>query len=179
MDTATAQLQAILFTSGGPVAKKRLMTLIGCTADRLKQSVRELEEAHRGGGVTVIDDGTAVSLATDPSLREYMEGVLRDDRTKPLSRASQETLAIIAYAGPITKIDLDFLRGVNTQYTVRRLLMRGLIQERKERSRRSYTVTAEFLTHIGVRRTGDLPDYESVRDTIHTGIRTVREQTEE
>ena len=129
--------------------------------------------------MTVLDDGSRVALATNPALREFIQHTRSEDQNAPLSKASQETLSIIAYAGPIAKVDLDFLRGVNTQYTVRRLAVRGLIQEQKEGGKKMLVVTVDFLSHLGLQKTKDLPDYKTVRRDILEGLRATKKKMEE
>ncbi len=180
MNTALAQLQALLFISGAPVPKKRLAAHMNCSGEKIEQLLKQFADLCEGSGVTLIDDGAQVTLATGPALAEFIERAQKEDRTIPLSKSSQETLAIIAYAGPIAKVDIDFLRGVNAQYAVRRLAMRGLIQEqKKEGGRKLFAVTTDFLAHLGLRSAGDLPDYETIRRSIQNGIRTTKEKMNE
>ena len=177
--TQTAKLQAVLFTSGAPVTKKRLMSVLPCRGDELEQLLKELRSTLQNSGLDIIDDGTKVALATSPDMREYITQLQQEDRTAPLSQASQETLAIIVYGGPIAKTDLDFLRGVNTQYTVRRLMIRALIQESKVEKGRMFTVTVDLLRHLGVRTITELPEYESIRKSIQDGLVASREEESE
>ena len=130
-------------------------------------------------GVTVTETENQVALTTSPNLQKFLEKTKKESETVPLSQAAQETLAIIAYAGPITKMDLDFLRGVNTQYTLRRLSMRGLIQEKRERRDRQFSITVEFLNHLGIQKQSDLEDYEEVKQSVLKGIKDTKKKMEE
>ena len=163
------QTEAVLFVSGAPVGKKKLIGLLGCSAEELDAAVAEMNA--REGGAVVIDDGARLALAVNPSVGEFVESVRKSEERAPLSVSARETLAIIAYAGPIDKTELDFLRGVNTQYILRRLLVRGLIHEQREGEKRLFAVTVDFLRHLGLRRKEELPEYEEVCRSIRESVR--------
>ena len=179
MNAELQKLEAVLFTSGASISKKRLADLIGCSRDRLDQLLDDLRNLRKESGVVLVDDGSQVVLATHPKLEEFIERTQKEEQESPLSKAAQETLSIIAYVGPIAKIDLDFLRGVNTQYTLRRLAMRGLIRTGRERSARTVAITTDFLQHLGVQKTEDLPEYIDIRQSILTGLQSVKKRAEE
>ena len=179
MDSALQKLEAVLFTSGEGVPKRQLAKMIGCDDGRLEQLLGQLREQRSESGVVVVDDGVQVALATHPVLADFMEEVRQAEETAPLSKAMQETLSIIAYAGPIAKVDLDFLRGVNTRYTLRRLAMRGLIQDERKGRTRLVSPTVEFLLHLGVQQVEELPDYAVVRQKILDGVQAVKRRTAE
>ena len=111
MDSALQKLEAVLFAGGAGITKKQLAKQVGCDGVQLERFLDQLRERRAESGVVVVDDGTQVALATNPLLSDFMEGVRKEEETEPLSKAMQETLSIIAYAGPIAKVDLDFLRG--------------------------------------------------------------------
>ena len=179
MNSHTKQLQAILFTSGAPVAKKKLLTLLKCRDEELEKATVELTEACRDTGVSIIVDGMQIALTTSKEVFKVVEKIKKEDHIPTLSKTSQETLAIIAYAGPIAKVDLDFLRGVNTQYTIRRLSIRGLIQETKKGGTQLFSITVEFLTHLGFQKVEELEKYTEIRKTIQDGLSATREKMEE
>ena len=170
----TAQLEALLFTHGSPLTRKSAAVFLGCSLDEVDSIASSLAEERRESGVIVVNDGVSLSLTSSPGLSDFMRGVNAKERTAPLSNAAQETLAIIAYVGPIVKTDLDFLRGVNTQYTVRQLTVRGLIQETVSVKSRALEVTAEFLAHLGARRKQDLPEYAAIHRSLHQGLEAAR-----
>ena len=160
MNKEIQKLEALLFTAGAPVAKRNLIKQIGCDNEALEHLLEMLQKERKESGVTMVDDGTQVVLTTNPSLADFIEQMEEKNKTAPLSRASQETLSIIAYAGPITKTDLDFLRGVNTHYTLRQLTMRGLIQDEQREHTKMVSVTTEFLQHLGVQKKEEMQEYE-------------------
>ena len=173
------KLEAVLFTSGSPIQKKQLTKLVGCDDQHLEEAINALMKRREMSGVVVVDDGTHITLATNPTLSSFMETMHKEDQSAPLSRAAQETLSIVAYAGPITKVDLDFLRGVNTQYALRRLAMRGLIQDERKKRFRTVAITTEFLFHLGIQKTEELPEYTQIRETILDNLQKVKKRTTE
>ena len=168
MNRQIKQLEAVLFVSGAPVGKKKLVDLLGCSDDDLNAMINELNGRERA--VVIVDDGARIVLAVDPSVREFAESVRKSEEEAPLSVSARETLSIIAYAGPISKAHLDFLRGVNTQYILRRLLMRGLIHEERKAGERLLAVTVDFLQHLGLKRKEEMPEYEAISRSIQESI---------
>ena len=179
MNNDLQKLEALLFVSGGSFSKKKLAGLLGCDGNHLDRLLNELQEVRKDSGVVLVDDGLHAVLATHPDLDDFMELTQKEEEESSLSKAAQETLSIIAYAGPIMKADLDFLRGVNTQYTLRRLAMRGLIRDSRERNTRTVSVTTDFLQYLGVRKAEDLPEYVDVRKSILTGLQSIKKRAEE
>lgn len=172
MKKQVAQLEALLFTRGSPVTKKNAATSLSCSLEELDRVVAVLSEAHCG--VVVVDDGVSLSLASSPEVGDFLQKIHKKERTASLSHAAQETLSIIAYLGPVAKVDLDFLRGVNTQYTLRQLTIRGLVQETVVGKTRAYEITGEFLSHLGMQRKQELPEYEEISSTLQKGIQAAR-----
>ncbi|MDE0243522.1 MAG: SMC-Scp complex subunit ScpB [Candidatus Kaiserbacteria bacterium] len=168
-----AKLEALLFTHGSPLTKKSAASFLGCKVDEIDSIADALAKERLASGVVPVDDGTSLSLVSSPRLDHFMQQVHQKEKTAPLSNAAQETLSLIAYAGPITKIDLDFLRGVNTQYTTRQLLVRGLIQEVSVGKARAFDVTADLLSHLGVSKKGDLPEYAEIHESLRKGLEEV------
>lgn len=179
MESALQKLEAILFAGGTRVTKKQLAKQVRCSSEELERLLGQLRQERANSGVVLIDDGTQVALATNPSLADMLEGLRKEEESAPLSRAMQETLSIIAYAGPITKVDLDFLRGVNTQHTLRRLMMRGLIQDMPSTRKRLLAISVEFLLHLGIQQVEELPEYTNIRQTMVDGVQKIKKRTEQ
>ena len=101
-------------------------------------------------------------MATNAENTDVVEGFIRDEIAGELTRAQLETLTVIAYRGPITRPELEQIRGVNCAIIVRNLLMRGLLDERDavQKLLPVYTVSVEALRHLGVDSVRELPQYE-------------------
>ncbi len=170
------KIEAILYTSGEPVKRSSLVKHVGCSNNELEDAISELKERKENDGVVVFDDGTSISLRTNPEIEDSIEELRKKDIERPLSRAARETLSVIAYIGPVTKHDLDFLRGVNTQFILRRLLMRGLVRELKDGSKREFSITDEFLAHMKITEVSQLSDYSDIRQKLLDGISSIRDR---
>ena len=179
MNETTAKLETVLFVSGAPVAKNKVCKILSCSDKELEDCINELKKQRSVSGVVVVDTGTHIALTTAPSFADVVEKLQKQETHSPLSKAAQETLSIIAYLSPVSKVDLDFIRGVNTQYTLRRLAMRGLINSQKDGNAKKITVTVEFLTHLGINTLQELPDYETIRGDIEKKLSTIKKQMKE
>lgn len=108
-------------------------------------------------------DGEEASFGTHPELSSLIEEMQKEEVSRDLGKAGLETLSIILYKHPVSRREIDYIRGVNSSYILRNLLMRGLIEKTEggagERSY-SYKPTLELMRHLGLTRTEDLPNYE-------------------
>ncbi|MCD4760548.1 SMC-Scp complex subunit ScpB, partial [bacterium] len=115
-------------------------------------------------GIHLTVNNKKVQLASNPDnvkvLKEYFQNEISGELTKP----SLETLTVIAYRQPVSKEELEQIRGVNCSLILRNLLIRGLIEENNDKNSlaTTYSVTMDFLRHLGVSSVEDLPDYEKL-----------------
>ena len=174
MDNNIQKLETLLFTHGQSISKKKLAGILKCSNEEIDQYAKRLMEIRSSGGVIVIDSGSHLTLATNPELADFVLNQEKKEQTGELSKVAQETLAIIAYASPISKVDIDYIRGVNVQYTIRRLTLRGLIYEKKEGRGKFLTCTPELLMHLGVTKLEDLPQYEEIHNQIKEGVKITK-----
>ncbi len=170
MDLA-AKIEAILFWKAEPVSLKKLATWLGTDPDSVKQGLTALENALQGRGLTIVQTDDEVMLGTAKPLSDFIATLAKEELTRDIGKAGVETLTIILYQGPIARADIDYIRGVNSQFILRALLIRGLI-ERVENpaDARSYLYkpTLALLAHLGVSKITELPEYEAVRQAIET-----------
>jgi segregation and condensation protein B len=101
-------------------------------------------------------------MVSAPENAQLIQGFIKDETTGELSRPSMETLTIIAYRGPISKLDLDRIRGVNCSLIIRNLLLRGLIEAKpdKKKNETYYNVSFDFIRFLGINDVAELPDFE-------------------
>lgn len=158
------QLEALLFVANDPLNLDRLADLTDTPKAEVTAGLAALA-ARLGGGLQLMEHEGAYRLVTAPAagaiVREYLEAETRTE----LSRPALETLAIIAYRGPITKTQLDELRGVSSDAMLRNLLQRGLVTEQtatKEPGRPvRYSVSHTFLEHFGLASLAELPPLDA------------------
>lgn len=163
--TPTAiRLEALLFVTAEPAAPQQLAAALETTTTEVEQGLRVLEESLQTRGLRVQRHAGRVQLTTAPEFAGLIERFLGLEATTRLSRAALETLSIIAYQQPVTRPQVDAIRGVNSDGMMKSLLSKGLIQEtgRTDGPGRPilYSTTPEFLQHFGINSVRDLPPLE-------------------
>lgn len=165
MLTPPAALEALLFVSNGPVAKKKLATLLQITEEQLTMASTALAASLAGRGIALIESADELELRTAPEASELVKAFRESELSRDLGKASLETLAVIAYRNGATRGDIDWVRGVNSSASVRTLLVRGLVEgseDPTDKRRVRYTLTTEALAHLGLRSTKDLPEFATL-----------------
>ena len=132
MDNIKYAIEGILFAAGEPVKAAKLAVVLDTSVDEVNKAVDELKkeysENHRGFNIIDILEG--YQICSRPEYYTYIQEILGEQRRQPLSNAAMEALAIIAYKQPITKGQIEHIRGVNSDGCVNRLYERGLIEEK-------------------------------------------------
>lgn len=145
------------------------MKHVGAEAPALEEALHALRTASEGRGIVCIDDGTAVELRTAPQAAALIEDMRKEELSRDIGKAGLEALSAILYRGPLTRAEIDFIRGVNSSQTLRTLLMRGLIRKTPNpRDERSflYEPTTELFAELGITHRDELPEYENVRTKL-------------
>lgn len=112
-----------------------------------------------------------IQLATKPDFQKLGEKIIKEEIKENLTPATLETLSIVAYNGPIARSTIDYLRGVNSGYILRNLLVRGLIERYPDPQRPYvflYNVSFDFLKHLGLAKQEELPEYQKYKDLVET-----------
>ncbi len=160
-----AKLEALLFVASGAVQPAQLASALEITPREVEKGLEQLEtlyaQPEHGRGLRLQRHFGRVQLTTAPEMAIIIERFLGLDATSRLSRAALEALAIIAYQQPVTRPEIDAVRGVNSDGVLKSLLSKGLVQEvgRAERPGRPilYSTTADFLQHFGLNSLTELP----------------------
>lgn len=164
MDKLQSQLESLLFVSAKPMALKQLVDLTGVAVPEVEQALEALMKRYAltDSGLALLHNNNKYQLVTKTDNAELIKGFLDQEVNSDLSRPSLETLTIIAYRGPIAKVDLDRIRGINCSMILRNLLLRGLIESKtdKQAGDTHYQVTFDFLKFLGVSSLDELPDYQ-------------------
>ncbi len=168
----TAALEAALFAYGEPMPRKTLVDLLGIPAedlDALVAAYKQSLEEDPARGLTLLDQGNRVQLVTKPAASSIVSALFKAEVAEELTPASLETLSLITYFGPLTRAKLEYVRGVNSAFTLRNLLVRGLVERIGETGRANayqYRASADLMRHLGVRTAEELPDYEALRQLL-------------
>ena len=156
-----AQVEALLFVAPGAVSINQIATALGTTNRTIEVALSELEQEFAMRGIRLQRHGGRIQMTSAPEAAEAIETFLGLEATSRLSSAALEALAIIAYQQPVTRPQVDSIRGVNSDGVMKNLLHKGLIQEvgRAEGPGRPilYSTTPEFLGHFGLTSLEELP----------------------
>ncbi|HLS23442.1 MAG TPA: SMC-Scp complex subunit ScpB [Pseudogracilibacillus sp.] len=157
-------IEGLLFASGDEgLTIKQMSEIIQVEPKRIEHILEELsfDYEHEQRGVMILRSNEVYHLTTKPEHNEYYKRYIQNPRSSRMSQASLETLAIIAYQQPITKAEIEEIRGVNSDYAIQTLIARSLIEKvgRKDTVGRPnlYGTTKEFLTYFGLTSLDDLP----------------------
>ncbi|MEO8065759.1 MAG: SMC-Scp complex subunit ScpB [Candidatus Doudnabacteria bacterium] len=164
-----SQILSILFVASKPVSLRELQEALEAEDESIKQAISELVSANTSSGVIILAHDDKLQLASNPDNSGIVKKFLQLELREKLSDAALETLAIILYRQPASKTDIENIRGVNSQYTLRQLLIRGLIekiQSPTDRRMQLYKTTLEFMQNLGIKDMRDLPDFEELTRSI-------------
>lgn len=159
-------IESVLFVSGEPVKIGRLMKITGASKPEVENAIMMMQNEYTvDRGLTLIKKEDEVQLATNPENASFVDDLVKSEIQENLSKAALEVLSIVAYRGPISRLDVEAIRGVNCTFTLRSLLMRGLL-ERVENPKDNrgflYKISFEFLKKLGLDGVNKLPDFETL-----------------
>lgn len=166
-------LYSILFVAGDGIEKSFIAEKLNVSEKELNKAIDELKNELSGEkGVYLIEYKNKIQLASNPNYANYISDVLNPIREKSLTRAALETLAIIAYKQPITKLEIEDIRRVNSDYAVQILIDQNMIEVvgRKDAVGKPllFGTTENFLKRFDIKDLTDLPDYEQLLERIKT-----------
>ena len=164
-------LESLLLVSGGGLKTEEIAEHLEIKTSEVNASVKRLKEKYSGKcGIHLLTYNGKVQFASNPSYSDVIACVLNPIRERDLSTAALETIAIIAYRQPVTRLEIEQIRGVNSEYTVQMLLKNNLIEVvgRKEAVGKPllFGTTDEFLKRFQLESISDLPDYETLLESI-------------
>ena len=176
----SAKIESILFVANAPLSVRRLAKLVAEKPEHVTHVLKELKEQYddEESGLQLVFRGDDVMLGTKAEAGEMVGDFLKEQVRGELTRPQLETLTIIAYKAPVTKMELEMIRGVNCSLILRNLLMRGLIEQRQDKALHVsvYEPSFDFLRFLGLQSVKDLPQYEELHK--HSDIEAVLEDHE-
>ena len=170
MITNAKKIQAILFFFGEPLSVKKLSEYANITINEAEEALTDLTNNLEESGLTVVREGNEIILGTNPELKNLIENITKEELGSNLARAALETLTITLYKNPISKREIDFIRGVNSSYIIRNLMIRGLIERTISKvGERSYFYkpTIDLLSYLGISKIEDLPHYKEFESELN------------
>lgn len=160
-----SKLETLLFAAGDPVSEKRIAKTLGIETNDVSSLIAELESRYRESvsGLSLVQNGELIQLGTKAENASVIRTFAESEIDEELSKAALETLSVVAYRAPVTRAEIDSIRGVNSSFSLRNLLLRGLIErEGNPDDARGYVYSPsiEFLKTLGLQKKEDLPDFE-------------------
>jgi len=156
-------IEALLFLAGEPMKIKKIAKILGKNEDEIKKGLEELENSLAERGLRLVRKGEEAVLGTAPESSEYCEKLVKEDLTGNMGKAGLETLAIILYKGETGKTEIDYIRGVNSAFCLRNLMVKGLIERKiNPKNKRSYIYSPSIMLfqHLGITKKEELPNFE-------------------
>ena len=185
------KIEAILFFKGEPVSLKKLQDILsparaGGAQAGLKVSKEEIEGAISSlktnlsnRGIVLLEKSDEITLGTAPECSSLIEDLQKEELNKELSKASLETLSIILYKNGASRAEIDYIRGVNSSFTLRALSVRGLVEkttDEKDNRRYIYKPSFETLSFMGIKSVEELPDYNEVNNSVEVAAKNLEEE---
>ncbi|MFA6397327.1 MAG: SMC-Scp complex subunit ScpB [Candidatus Paceibacterota bacterium] len=178
----SSKIEAILFIKGEPVSFKKLADLLEVNISEIKESLEILEKNLESRGLQLIIKEDEVMLGTRKDLSSLLELIKKDELNRELSKASLETLTIILYKEHPTRSDIDYIRGVNSSFILRNLLIRGLIEREThptDQRKFIYKPTFDLLSYLGLSKIDELPNYQDFQNILTKSAEEISELEQE
>ncbi len=165
-DDKLSIIESLLLAVGRPLSMKELSNFLSISETDWPDIISALQDRHNqaNSGIHVAVNNRQIQLITNPDNGKVLQQYFKDELSGELTKPSVETLTIIAYRQPISKEELEQIRGVNCSLILRNLLIRGLIEANEDTDNlaTTYSVTMDFLRHLGIASVQELPDYEKL-----------------
>jgi len=173
--TLENKLEAVLFYKNEPIEIKKLSKLAEREEREIREALSNLAKNLENRGICLVETPTEVSLATAPEIGDFIEKIAKDEMSREIGKAGLETLAIILYNGPISRREIDYIRGVNSTFMLRSLSVRGLVEREpdpKDQRIWKYKGSLFLLAHLGLKRIEELPEFEMLRNKTAPTLRS-------
>jgi segregation and condensation protein B len=159
-----AKIESLLLVAGKPVEFKKLAKILGTDKKIVQQTIVRLKQEYQAKerGFRIVSNGISAELATAPENAKVVAKMISFEKAI-VSQAKMETLAVLAYQGPLTKAELENIRGVNCSLILKNLKIDDLIDETLLKGALKYQVSIKFLKMLGVTAVEELPDYDTLK----------------
>ena len=148
-----SKIEGLLFYKGEDVTVKKLSELLNVGVEEIEEGLKKLEQSLSGRGLVLVRKDDSVVLGITSELSSIIESIRKDEISKELTKSSLETLSIVMYKNGVTRSEVDYIRGVNSSFILRNLLVRGLMEkivDPKDRRRFIYRPTVDTVSFMGV-----------------------------
>ncbi len=166
-----SKIESILFVASKPLSVKKITAVLKSSDKAVSEALQELKTKynHDDSGIKIIQNNDEWQMVASAENKEASENFLKAEVSGELTRPQLETLTVISYCGPITKPELEQIRGVNCSLILRNLMLRGLVKENEDTGvfLSAYEVTMDYLRHLGLNSLTELPNYLELHKHPH------------
>lgn len=161
-------IESLLFASGEALSISKIAKITKKSESSILKSLEDLKKRLRdGSGLRILMSKNKAQLVTGKEYAPFTEKLFKSERKEELTKAALEVLAIVAYNGPVTRGEIEVIRGVNSAFILRSLLIRGLIERvGNEGSRGLYQLSLDSLKKFGLEKQEDLPHWQQIQNEI-------------
>jgi segregation and condensation protein B len=168
-----AKIEGLLFYKGEDVSIKKLTEIFNVSEESIQDALNKLERSLLGRGLVLVRKDDQVVLGITGELSSLIESIRKEEIAKELSKAALETLSIVLYKNGISRSEIDYIRGVNSSFILRNLLVRGLVEkviDTKDSRRILYRPTFDTLSFMGITAIKDLPNYDQIVSSLSSTL---------
>lgn len=158
----SSKIEAVLFFKSEPVSLKWLTNNLSHSQEEIEMGIKNLKERLQNRGLRVLEYDNRFSMGTAPEASDFIDNIAKEELKRDLGKAGLETLSTIIYKSPISKASIDYIRGVNSDYILRNLMIRNLIekiQDKDDKRKFLYIPSLNLLNFLGLDNLEKLPNY--------------------
>jgi len=161
-------IEGLLFYKSAPQKKATVKKLFEISEEDFVSSLEIIRKRLESGAIRLVETEDDIQLVTAPELGPVIEAMRKNELKADIGKAGAETLAIILYQEPVSRADIDRIRGVNSSFILRNLQIRGLVERQSNPGGGSYryVITPALLSYLGVTKKHDLPDFARITDAL-------------
>ena len=161
-------IEGLLFYKASPQKKSSLMKLFGVDEEEFGAALDRVRSKLESGATRLLETETEIQLVTAPELSDFIDTLRRDELSGDIGKAGAETLAIVLYKEPVSRAEIDRIRGVNSAFILRNLMTRGLIARESAGKSFVFRISPALLEQLGVTNKQELPEFGTIMDQLET-----------
>ncbi|MEZ4104600.1 MAG: SMC-Scp complex subunit ScpB [Candidatus Paceibacterota bacterium] len=170
-------IEGFLFYKSAPQKKQVIIKLFDLTEEDFSNAISALKERLQNGATRLIETDDELRLVLCQEMSPIIDEMRKSELKSDIGKAGAETLAIILYRGPVSRAEIDKIRGVNSSFILRNLMVRGLIERNyhKKNAVYKFSATTALLAHLGITEKNQLPDFvnfNNIADNFSLEIET-------
>jgi segregation and condensation protein B len=161
-------IEAMLFYKAAPQKKSLLLKIFAVSEADFAEAVQLVRTRLEAGATRLVETDAELSIATAPALAEFIESLRKNELKGDIGKAGAETLAIVLYREPISRAEIDRIRGVNSSFILRNLMVKGLIERIADGNGYQFRITSNLLQTLGIEQKSQLPRFAEFMNTLDT-----------